>query len=109
MQQSNIFAYVELSKFTEGLTLNVDQCQSKLLALHAFFKIIPTKMFSQKLAAEWESICTRVSRSGPAIDEQGRIVVNEVKNTIGQMGCEECVEIVRQLLHLKQKVAAELD
>lgn len=109
MQQSNIFAYVELSKFAEGLTLNLDRSRSDLLALHAFFKILPSKMFSQELAAEWDAICKRVSRSGPAVDDQGRIIVNDVKNTISQMEREECFEIVKQIYSLKQKVAGEFN
>lgn len=109
MQQSNIFAYVELSKFAEGLTLNVDRCRSDLLALHAFFKIIPSKMFSQELAAEWEAICQRVSRSGPKVDDQGRITINDIRNTITQMETEECFEVVKQIYSLKQKVAAEFN
>lgn len=105
MKPSNIFAYAELSKFSEGL--DVDDCRSALLKLHAYFHVIPAKMFSDHLALEWEGICANVTRHGPLFDEEGRIVVNSVKNTISQMQKSECFELVSQIRQLRDKVAAE--
>ena len=105
MKSSNIFAYAELSKFSEGLDIN--DCQSTLLKLHAYFHLIPAKMFSDQLAPEWEEICKNVTRHGPAFDEDGRVVVNSVKNTISQFQKSECFELVKQIRQLKEKVAAE--
>lgn len=105
MRPSNIFAYAELSKFSEGL--EVDDCRSALLKLHAYFHVIPSKMFSEQLAVEWEEIYKNVTRHGPLFDDEGRIIVNSVKNTISQMQKAECFDLVKQIRQLKDKVAAE--
>lgn len=107
MKPSNIFAYIELTKFVDSLTRDVDRSRADLLALHAYFKIIPSKMFSEDLAPEWDSLYDRVTRSGVAYDDEGRIVLNAVKNTIGQMSKSECSEIVDRIVMLKQKVDYE--
>lgn len=104
MKPSNIFAYA-LSKFSEGL--DVDDYHSALLKLHAYFHVIPAKMFSEQLAVEWEEIYRNVTRHGPLLDDEGRIVVNSVKNTISQMQKNECFDLVKKIRQLKEKVAAE--
>jgi len=105
MKASNIFAYAELSKFSEGL--DCDDCRSALLKLHAYFHVIPSTMFSEQLAQEWEAICATVARYGPLFDDDGRVIVNSVKNTISQMQKSECFDLVRQIRQLRDKVAAE--
>lgn len=105
MKSSNIFAYAELSKFSDAL--DGDDCRSALLKLHAYFHVIPANMFSEQLAREWEAICANVKRHGPLFDEEGRIVVNSVKNTISQMQKSECFDLVTQIRQLREKVAAE--
>lgn len=105
MKPSNIFAYAELSKFSEGL--DSDNCRSTLLKWHAYFHVIPARMFSEQLALEWEEIYKNVTRHGPLFDDDGRIVVNSVRNTISQMQKNECFDLVSQIRQLKEKVAAE--
>lgn len=105
MKPSNIFAYAELSKFSDGLDNN--DCRSTLLKLHAYFHVIPAKMFSEQLALEWEEIYKNVTKHGPLLDEEGRTIVNSVKNTISQMQKNECFDLVRQIRLLREKVAAE--
>ncbi|OJV17998.1 MAG: hypothetical protein BGO21_14330 [Dyadobacter sp. 50-39] len=107
MQRSNLFAHIELSKFVAGLKLDPEECRSSLISQHAYFLLIPSRMFSDQLVPEWEDICATVFRSGPARDEEGRIVANAVRNTIRQMSREECIEIVKRVMSLQQKVAAE--
>lgn len=107
MKHSNLFAYVELSKFVEGLTLDPNRCRADLLSMHAYFKIIPSRMFSDELAPEWDDLCTTVTRSGIAYDDEGRVMMNAVKNTIGQMSKGECLEIAERIVLLKQKVDDE--
>jgi hypothetical protein len=107
MKHSNIFAYIELSKFAEGLTLDPDRCRTDLLSQHAYFKIIPSKMFSDDLAPEWDDLCSTVTRSGTAYDDEGRVMMNAVKNTIRQMSKMECQEIAERIISLKQKVDNE--
>ncbi|MNL87482.1 hypothetical protein D3C87_2166560 [compost metagenome] len=64
-------------------------------------------MFSEQLALEWEEIYKNVTKHGPLLDEEGRIIVNSVKNTISQMQKNECFDLVRQIRQLREKVAAE--
>lgn len=107
MKRSNLFAHIELSKFVIGLKLDPEECRSSLISQHAYFSLIPSRMFSDQLAPEWEEIFAAVSKSGPVRDEDGRIVASAVKNTIRQMSREECVEIVKRVMRLQQQVAAE--
>ena len=107
MLRSNLFAHIELTKFVEGLSLDAQECRQFLLLQHAYFKQIPSKMFSDQLATEWQDICMLVSGAGPERDEDGRVVGNDVKNTIGQMSNDKCLEITQRLTTLQQKVAAE--
>ncbi|REA62834.1 hypothetical protein DSL64_07890 [Dyadobacter luteus] len=107
MRHSNIFAYNELSKFAENLSLSINSVKSDLIAQHAYFRVIPASMFSEDLAPRWESICERVKRSGPAVDEDNHIITNEVKNTILHMSDQECYDLTDQILSLRNKVAAE--
>ena len=107
MKRSNIFAYNELSKFAENLSLSLKSVKSDLLAQHAYFKLIPSNMFSEDLAPRWESICDHVRRFGPATDEDNQVITNEVKNTILHMSDQECYDLTDQILKLRNKVAAE--
>jgi hypothetical protein len=107
MRHSNIFAYNELSKFAENLSLSIDMTKSNLIAQHAYFRVIPAHMFSDELAPRWESICKSVKRFGPAVDEDNHVITNEVKNTIQHMSDQECYELTDQILNLRNKVAAE--
>lgn len=107
MQRSNLFAHIELSKFVSGLIPQIDECRASLIAQHSYFSIIPSRMFSDSLAPEWEDICRTVSRSGPSRDEEGRVVANAIRNTLRQMEREECLAIVERLIRLREQVAAE--
>lgn len=107
MQQSNLFAHVELTKFIAGLTLDVNQCKPKLLSQHAYFSLIPPNMFSDPYLTEWEEICMTASRFGPSRDEDGRIVANEVRNTLSKLSQEDCLAIVHRVMQLHKKVSAE--
>lgn len=107
MQRSNLFAHIELSKFVSGLIPQIDECRASLIAQHSYFTIIPSRMFSDNLAPEWEDICKVVARSGPSRDDEGRIIANAIRNTLRQMDREECLAIVERLIRLQGQVAAE--
>lgn len=107
MKRSNIFVFIELSKFMENLTLNPVTCRADLIARHSYFKIIPPNMFSDALSPEWQGICGQVKRSGPAYNEDGGIIANETRNTIERMSDLECLEIIQRVSELHKKVAAE--
>ena len=107
MQRSNIFAYIELSNFVDEIAVDPAERPSSLLALHAYFNIIPSNMLSEELASEWDDICRIVSRSGPSLDASGRVIANAVKNTIKQMTRDECLAIVERVIALRQRVAVD--
>lgn len=107
MQRSNIFAYIELSNFVDELAVDPNERPSSLLALHAYFNLIPSNMLSEELASEWDDICRIVSRSGPSLDANGRVIANAVKNTIKQMTRDECLAIVERVIELRQRVAVD--
>ena len=107
MKSSNIFVYLELTKFTQNSSLEVSSIKSELIAQHAYFKIIPSNLFSDYLSADWNSLCEKVNRLGHVVDSGGRVVVNNIKHTIQNMTDTECFEIALSLQALQQKVADE--
>lgn len=64
-KSSNIFVYLELTKFTHNLSLEVSSIKSELIAQHAYFKITPSNLFSDYLSADRNSICKKSPDSGP--------------------------------------------
>jgi hypothetical protein len=107
MQRSNIFAYIELTNFVDGLAVDPKERPASLLALHAYFNLIPSNMLSDELASEWDDICRIVSRLGPSLDASGRVIANAVKNTIRQMTSDECLSIIERVIELQQRVALD--
>ncbi|HEV7349184.1 hypothetical protein [Telluribacter sp.] len=107
MKKSNIFAYVELSKLVGNLHGPVSPLKERLKAQAAYFNIIDPKFFSEPLAREWETILSTVKRGGVPL-EDGRMLLNQVANTIGGMSEEECQLLVQRLKSLHQKLEAEI-
>jgi hypothetical protein len=107
MKKSNIFVYIELSKFTQNLTTNLSFCKEHLKAQASYFQVIPSRYFSAQLNSEWESICQSVSRKGPRFDEKGQIVGNAAVNTIDQMSSMECLAVANRIFMLHDKVKKE--
>ena len=107
MKKSNIFVYIELSKFAENLTTNMLACKQHLKSQSSYFTLIPSKYFSVNLNSEWESICNAVSKSGPVLNEEGRIVSSAVINTIDQMSSQECLALSNRIFMLHEKVKKE--
>ncbi|SEJ83601.1 hypothetical protein SAMN05216327_12313 [Dyadobacter sp. SG02] len=107
MKSSNIFVYLELTKFTQNLSLEISSIKSELIAQHAYFRIIPANLFSEYLSADWNSLCENVNKLGPVVDSGGRVVTNNIKHTIQNMTDTECFEIAQSLQALQQNVADE--
>lgn len=107
MKKSNIFVYIELSKFAENLTTNMLLCKQHLKAQASYFMLIPSKYFSVDLNSEWESICKVVGIKGPGLNEGGKVTVNAVINTIDQMSSQECLAVANRIFLLFEKVKLE--
>lgn len=109
MKRSNIFAYIELSKLVNELTLDINMTKSKLLSQCSYFKIIPLNMLSDALALEWEAICEKAKQKGPRYNEDGQIIANEFKNTIDQMNNHQCLELTMQIFSIHKKIVSEFE
>ena len=107
MRKSNIFVYIELSKFTESLSTNLTLCKQNLKAQASYFQVIPSKYFSVGLNSEWESICQAVKEKGPRLNEKGQIIRNAAVNTIDQMSSQECLAVANRIFRLHEKVKEE--
>ena len=107
MKKSNIFVYIELSKFTNSLTTNLALCKQYLKSQASYFQVIPSKYFSIDLSEEWESICELVIRKGPRFDEDGQIIRSAAVNTIDQMSEQECLAVSHRIFKLHEKVKQE--
>jgi hypothetical protein len=106
---SNIFVYIELSKFVEKLSMEEQDSRRFLKAQAGYFNVIPTKYFSDALCPEWESITAFIKKEGPQYDAQGRLVANAYVNTINQLSAGECTEVARRIVALSEKVRKEFE
>ncbi|WP_221391312.1 hypothetical protein [Dyadobacter sp. NIV53] len=107
MKKSNIFVYIELSKFVESLTTNMLLCKQHLKSQASYFLLIPSKYFSVNLNTEWESICHVVTKNGPGLNENGKVICNAVINTIDQMSAQECLAVANRIFLLHEQVKKE--
>ena len=107
MKKSNIFVYIELSKFAASLSTNMLLCKQHLQSQASYFQLIPSRYFSVDLNAEWESICSAVSKNVPGLNEDGKIVRNAIMNTIDQMSALECLAVANRIFMLHEKVKKE--
>lgn len=107
VNKSNIFVHIELSKLVANLTTNVLLSKEYLKSQAGYFNIIPPKYFSDALSPEWQNIIDSIKHKGPKLDDDGRVVVNAVLNTIEQMSSEECIAIAMRIISLRDKVKME--
>lgn len=109
MKQSNIFTYVELSKMIESLSISGTSVKLKerLKAQAAYFNILDPKYFSEQLSQEWEEIVAFIKKRGSQLNEEGRVVVNAVANTIDYLTEDECNDFVGRLYILHDKLKSE--
>jgi hypothetical protein len=108
MDKSNIFVHVELSKLTKSLT-SIPLSKKHLKAQAGYFNIIPPKYFSDALGAEWQIIMEDIRQKGPKVDQDGKVIVSAVINTIDQMSDQECSNLVARVVHLYEKVSKEFE
>ncbi|GLU52066.1 hypothetical protein [Dyadobacter frigoris] len=109
MNKSNIFVHIELSKLVACLTTNVLLSKDYLKSQAGYFNIIPAKYFSDALCPEWEKIIALIKQKGPKLDENGKVVINSVINTINQMSSQECVAVAMRIINLGEKVRLEFE
>lgn len=111
MKKSNIFAFIELTKLAENLSLPVSKGKQKdqLKSQAAYFNIIEPKYFSDALMGEWEDILGFSKKHGAKVNEEGRVVSNAVTNTIEQMSEAECDLLVARVNALYDKLKKEFE
>lgn len=109
MKKSNIFAYIELSKLVEELRVatNSGKLKERLIAKAAYFNIIEPRYFSDATVDEWEAIQSLIKQKGVKMDEDGRIVLNEVSNTIYHFSENECNSLASKVYFIFEKVKEE--
>ena len=109
MKKSNIFAYIELSKFVEELkpALASGTLKEQLRAQSAYFNIIQPKYFSDSLVQEWEGILVFSKQKGARVDDEGKVVSNAISNTIENLTSNECQKLAEKVFVLYEKVKME--
>ncbi|MHA4741327.1 hypothetical protein [Dyadobacter sp. MSC1_007] len=109
MNKSNIFVYIELSKFFSNLSTDVLVAKQCLKSQAGYFSIITGKYFSDTLRPEWEVLVLEMTRMGPQRDESRRVTGNAVVKTLETMTPQQCAEIVLKIVTLFTKVKLELE
>jgi hypothetical protein len=109
MKKSNIYAYTELTKLVEELQASstAGKLKEKLMSQYAYFNIIEPRYFSEALLGEWESILSLIKYKGARLDEEGKVVANEVRNTIDHLTDRECQILMDKVYVLYDKVKEE--
>lgn len=109
MKKSNIFAYIELSKFVEELRKSEEQglLKERLKSLSAYFKIIESRYFSDTLIPEWEGILSYTRQKKAGVDEGGNVISNSISNSIESLSLTERQQLVKQINELFEKVKIE--
>lgn len=109
MKKSNIFAYIELSKFVEELKKSDSspELKEKLKGQSAYFKIIESRYFSEPLVSDWESILAFTKQKGASVDEAGNVIASSIANSINGLSNTESQYLVNQLYALFEKVKLE--
>jgi hypothetical protein len=109
METTNLFVYVELTKFVENLTDNIQQAKQYLKSQAGYFNIIPIKYFSDALCPEWQSITEEIKKSGPQYNKEGKLIANAYVHTIENMTQQECSDLAHRIITLQQKVKKEIE
>ncbi|CAG4991025.1 hypothetical protein DYBT9275_00661 [Dyadobacter sp. CECT 9275] len=109
MKKSNIFAYIELSKLVEELRSAYDsgRLKDKLKSQAAYFNIIEPRYFSDASISEWEAVLDLIRQKGARTDEQGKVVLNAVSNTIDHLSEKECMVLADKVYFVFDKVKKE--
>ncbi|WAC14658.1 hypothetical protein [Dyadobacter pollutisoli] len=111
MKKSNVFAFIELSKFVE--TLQNDSrhpnLKEKLKSQSSYFNIIDAKYFSDALMEEWIDLQKTATSSGTMRDENGFVIMNAVRHTIENMTEDECFLLAKRIYSIADKVKKEFE
>ncbi len=109
MKKSNIFAFIELSKLVEELNgiSESNLLKQKLKSQAAYFSILESRYFSESLVKEWDEIMEMTRTKEAIFDENGRVVINAILNTIDHFSFKECKFLVDKISNLFQKVQLE--
>jgi len=111
MNQSNIFAYVELGKLvsvleSESQPVNLAQ---KLISQSAYFNIIDPKYFSDVLRDQWIRIQQNTSIKGPVVDTDGYVISNATVNTLNNLTISEIQALAEQIKKLYKSLRLEFE
>ena len=84
MEQSNIFAYIELSKMIQELDSanSTEDLKIKLKNQSAYFKIIEPRYFSEFLEEEWLAVLAITNQKEVKRDGKGRVISCSIRNSI---------------------------
>lgn len=109
MKKSNIFAYIELSKFVQELKscTSSPELKDKLKSQASYFKIIESRYFSDPLVADWESILAMTNRKLASVDESGLVIASSIANSINGLTIPESELLAGRLYELFEKVERE--
>jgi len=111
MNQSNIFAYVELGKLVSVLesTDQPDNLEQKLRSQSAYFTIIDPKYFSDVLRPQWIQIQHNTSMKGAVVDADGYVISNATNNTLNNFTQRESYALAEQIKKLYKSLRLEFE
>ena len=86
---------------------NEAKVKDQLKAQSAYFNIIDPKYFSDQLSSEWIDMVQFIKKHGTALNEEGKIVLNAINNTINEMSDEECRKFIGRIYDFHDKLKVE--
>ena len=109
MEQSNIFAFIELSKMVQELNgaISKEDLKKKLQRQSAYFKIIEPHYFSESLETKWISILALANKEDVKRDQHGRIISCAVRNSINNLTVHECTELTTMISEVYERLKME--
>jgi len=111
MVQSNIFAYIELSKMVQELdrAKSPEDLKKKLRSQSAYFKIIEPRYFSESLEKEWILILAFTTYKDVQRDLKGRIICCSIRNSIDSLTVSECKMLTNRIFKVYNKIKEEFN
>jgi hypothetical protein len=111
MKKSNLFAYIELSKFVDALKNDgpASGLKNKLMLQSSYFNVINAKYFSDTLVNEWIDLQKLVNSKGVKRDDSGSVEMSATMHTIESFSEEECGQIAQRITALFDNVKREFE
>jgi hypothetical protein len=108
MNQSNIFALMELHQLVEELTATSSEPRKKRLkSQSAYFRIIEPQHFSDDLVSEWEDILGILRYNGDTLNENGMVMYSRISTMMETLTEDQCQDIIDRVLKLHGKLVQE--